>query len=420
MLVPRIETGPSGRAGPGCGVKPEPDGDAASAACAGCGRLIAERFYLLAVGRTWHLRCLKCRDCEIALDTELSCYARDGGIYCRQDYYRRFSSQRCSGCGSGIPASELVMRARDSVFHLRCFRCAACERPLTPGDHFGMRGSRVYCRPHFESLLRDESRDDAGGGAASAGGGGGSVVGGSVAGAASSLLMQGGPGGGVLGGGGWHEVGPGGSLGHGGGGGGGPPPVHGRGRGSAQRHRPRKRKPSAAHGAEILEYGLGLGCADPDGCQDGDLGYPQSQKSKRMRTSFKHHQLRTMKSFFALNHNPDAKDLKQLAQKTGLTKRVLQVWFQNARAKFRRNLLRPEEGGGRGAGMDKGCGGEGGGGPPHPSPGGGDLSSPPLSPALSVTTLTDLTNPARPTVTSVPGVVQSASPPPPHLLARRF
>ncbi|KAK6060502.1 homeobox domain protein [Cooperia oncophora] len=57
-----------------------------------------------------------------------------------------------------------------------------------------------------------------------------------------------------------------------------------------------------------------------------------------MRTSFKHHQLRTMKQYFNLNHNPDAKDLKQLAQKTGLTKRVLQVWFQNARAKFRRSM----------------------------------------------------------------------------------
>ncbi|KFM79706.1 LIM/homeobox protein Lhx9, partial [Stegodyphus mimosarum] len=59
-----------------------------------------------------------------------------------------------------------------------------------------------------------------------------------------------------------------------------------------------------------------------------------------MRTSFKHHQLRTMKSYFAINQNPDAKDLKQLAQKTGLSKRVLQVWFQNARAKWRRNNLR--------------------------------------------------------------------------------
>lgn len=32
-----------------------------------------------------------------------------------------------------------------------------------------------------------------------------------------------------------------------------------------------------------------------------------------------------MKSYFAINHNPDAKDLKQLSQKTGLPKRVLQV-----------------------------------------------------------------------------------------------
>lgn len=50
-----------------------------------------------------------------------------------------------------------------------------------------------------------------------------------------------------------------------------------------------------------------------------------SSRTKRMRTSFKHHQLRTMKSYFAINHNPDAKDLKQLSQKTGLPKRVLQV-----------------------------------------------------------------------------------------------
>lgn len=58
--------------------------------------------------------------------------------------------------------------------------------------------------------------------------------------------------------------------------------------------------------------------------QDG-YGSQPPPRQKRVRTSFKHHQLRTMKSYFALNHNPDAKDLKQLAQKTGLSKRVLQV-----------------------------------------------------------------------------------------------
>ncbi|KAL8174167.1 UNVERIFIED_CONTAM: LIM/homeobox protein Lhx2 [Gekko kuhli] len=70
---------------------------------------------------------------------------------------------------------------------------------------------------------------------------------------------------------------------------------------------------------------VALSCNENDGDHlDRDQQYPSNQKTKRMRTSFKHHQLRTMKSYFAINHNPDAKDLKQLAQKTGLTKRVLQ------------------------------------------------------------------------------------------------
>lgn len=66
--------------------------------------------------------------------------------------------------------------------------------------------------------------------------------------------------------------------------------------------------------SEYLELGFGRG---------GPLS--AASRAKRMRTSFKHHQLRTMKSYFAINHNPDAKDLKQLSQKTGLPKRVLQV-----------------------------------------------------------------------------------------------
>ncbi|KAF8797051.1 LIM/homeobox protein Lhx9 like protein [Argiope bruennichi] len=73
-------------------------------------------------------------------------------------------------------------------------------------------------------------------------------------------------------------------------------------------------------------------------------GTSGTQRTKRMRTSFKHHQLRTMKSYFAINQNPDAKDLKQLSLKTGLNKRVLQVWFQNARAKWRRNNNKQEPG----------------------------------------------------------------------------
>ena len=66
----------------------------------------------------------------------------------------------------------------------------------------------------------------------------------------------------------------------------------------------------------------------------GLSGHTSGQRTKRMRTSFKHHQLRTMKSYFSINQNPDAKDLKQLAQKTGLSKRVLQVREHRLRPLF--------------------------------------------------------------------------------------
>ena len=49
------------------------------------------------------------------------------------------------------------------------------------------------------------------------------------------------------------------------------------------------------------------------------------EKTKRARTSFKHHQLRIMKSHFQMNQNPDSRELKDLASKTGLDKKVLQV-----------------------------------------------------------------------------------------------
>ena len=55
-----------------------------------------------------------------------------------------------------------------------------------------------------------------------------------------------------------------------------------------------------------------------------------SNKKKRVRTSFKHQQLRAMKAYFQINPNPDAKDLKELSERTGLQKRVLQVWFHNS------------------------------------------------------------------------------------------
>ena len=56
--------------------------------CAGCGGKIVDRYFLMAVDKQWHLSCLTCVDCRLQLDSELTCFAKDGSIFCKEDYYR--------------------------------------------------------------------------------------------------------------------------------------------------------------------------------------------------------------------------------------------------------------------------------------------------------------------------------------------
>lgn len=80
-------------------------------------------------------------------------------------YYRRYGGQngnggqqgRCGRCGGGIGCQELVMRAKEAVYHLNCFICVICLRVLNKGDHFGMRESALYCQQHYELVLDSES-----------------------------------------------------------------------------------------------------------------------------------------------------------------------------------------------------------------------------------------------------------------------
>lgn len=41
---------------------------------------------------------------------------------------RLFGVRRCNRCCLPLGSNELVMRARDAVFHLACFTCAACNQ----------------------------------------------------------------------------------------------------------------------------------------------------------------------------------------------------------------------------------------------------------------------------------------------------
>ena len=57
---------------------------------------------------------------------------------------------RCLGCGEKIGSDELVMRAVDNVFHLKCFICVVCGVRLQKGDQYVIKQSQLFCRPDYE------------------------------------------------------------------------------------------------------------------------------------------------------------------------------------------------------------------------------------------------------------------------------
>ncbi|KAJ3629518.1 hypothetical protein MTP99_013910 [Tenebrio molitor] len=151
-------------------------------------------------------------------------------------HFDRSFGAKCSVCSRGISSSDWVRKARDHVYHLACFACAACHRQLSTGEEFALHEDRVLCKAHY---------------------------------------------------------------------------------------------------LETLDGGTTSSDDFPDGC-DAE-GYHKN-KAKRVRTTFTEEQLQVLQANFQLDSNPDGQDLERIAQITGLSKRVTQVWFQNSRARQKKHM----------------------------------------------------------------------------------
>ncbi|XP_018339444.1 PREDICTED: LIM/homeobox protein Lhx9-like isoform X2 [Trachymyrmex septentrionalis] len=160
-----------------CTLKQEgvPSGSTGLRQCAACGVQIVERWLLLAMDRYWHIGCLKCTYCNVVLgEIGQSCYTKSGMILCKADYRRMFgSSGVCGSCGNAIPANEMVMRAGDSVFHVKCFNCNKCGGQLVSGDRYYLLSGSPICESDWHKIVKSSSVAAA---AAAAGGNSGTPV----------------------------------------------------------------------------------------------------------------------------------------------------------------------------------------------------------------------------------------------------
>ncbi|XP_062341444.1 LIM/homeobox protein Lhx1-like [Osmerus eperlanus] len=114
--------------------------------CAGCERPILDRFLLNVLDRPWHIQCVQCCECKCNLTEK--CFSREGRLYCKNDFFRRFGT-KCGGCAQGISPNDLVRRAKSKVFHLNCFTCMMCNKQLSTGEE-------LYILDEFKFVCKED------------------------------------------------------------------------------------------------------------------------------------------------------------------------------------------------------------------------------------------------------------------------
>uniref|UniRef100_A0A7E4ULA4 Homeobox domain-containing protein n=1 Tax=Panagrellus redivivus TaxID=6233 RepID=A0A7E4ULA4_PANRE len=264
------------------------------ATCQVCCQGIQDQ-YMMKIGQTvCHEKCATCCLCQIQLTDK--CYEKNGSFYCQVHYYSEYSPYRCAGCGVGISPNDMVYKLKNNIiYHVSCHCCYHCGKHLVPGEQIVIdpMTKSVTCMAHSTIAVSDEVVEKP-------------VV---IKKEAKNIVTS-----------------------------------------STKTSSFDSSSNATTSGPSVIPNGPVIPQYPFEMYAFGEMYSDDGRLMKRRgpRTTIKQNQLDVLNQIFSSTPKPSKHARAKLALETGLSMRVIQVWFQNRRSKERRlkhlcNFLRHYE-----------------------------------------------------------------------------
>ncbi|XP_063927132.1 LIM domain kinase 1 isoform X2 [Zophobas morio] len=122
--------------------------------CAGCLNILDEEDVICALNQEWHLECFRCSACDAPLSNWY--FEKDGLLFCKDDYWARYG-ESCQQCSQIITGP--VMVAGEHKFHPECFCCSSCGAFIGDGDSYALvERSKLYCGQCYKRQMQPLKR----------------------------------------------------------------------------------------------------------------------------------------------------------------------------------------------------------------------------------------------------------------------
>ncbi|OAF69201.1 hypothetical protein A3Q56_03067 [Intoshia linei] len=292
--------------------------------CCICNEKICD-FYIMVSheGFKFHANCLKCCECNCQFDNNSKCFLNYNSVYCVKHYKKLKSTNFCLNCLKNFSSpDEFVVCIKGRLFHKNCFNCRICKILLNSGDEFTINSKgNILCHNH--SHLFDEEKIG--------------YIQDNRSHSEGKFLLK------------FKYI-------H-------KEKYHTFERTSSlsrnsdvpkcEPHFKSKSKFDSlfdSKAPDLLNKSL-TNTFISDSIVDNDTEYDQtkidkkilkkskSEKTTRVRTVLNEKQLQMLRSCYITNPRPDALVKEQLVEMTGLTSRVIRVWFQNKRCKDKKQCI---------------------------------------------------------------------------------